>query len=181
MRRKLLRVCVCVHPWGKESRQRKSMPPPAGSITIAFYSPGWFYLAESYSLHSLSVQSHPKTSYLSVSTKLHQPWHLCVHRSCVCHTLASSFVQCVRYRPSWANLTLNTLISFSISLALTVSDVGHREAPLEAPAHASIDTLGLPPARVFDPHKPVRLMPGELLGPLLDHIELVDGLNTTHD
>lgn len=68
-----------------------------------------------------------------------------------------------------------------ISLALTVSDVGHREATLEAPAHASIDTLGLPPARVFDPHKPVRLMPGELLGPLLDHIELVDGLNTTHD
>lgn len=69
----------------------------------------------------------------------------------------------------------------SISLPLTVSDVGHGEASLEAPAHASIDTLGLPPARVFDPHKPVRLMPGELLGPLLDHIELVDGLNTTHD
>lgn len=63
---------------------------------------------------------------------------------------------------------------------LTVSDVGHREASLEAPAHASIDTLGLPPARVFDPHKPVRLMPGKLLGALLDDIELVDGLNTTN-
>lgn len=74
----------------------------------------------------------------------------------------------------------NTL-TLPSSLPLTVSDVGHGEAPLEAPAHASIDTLGLPPAGVFDPHKPVRLMPGELLGPLLDHIELVDGLNSTHD
>ena len=63
---------------------------------------------------------------------------------------------------------------------LTVSDVRHGNGPLEAPANSSIDTLGLSPARVLNPHKPVRLVPSELLCSLLDHIKLVDRLNSTH-
>ena len=66
------------------------------------------------------------------------------------------------------------------ALVGSVSDVGHGKATLESPAHTSIDTLGLPPARVLDPHKPVRLMPRKLLVALLDHIDLVDGMNSTH-
>lgn len=71
-------------------------------------------------------------------------------------------------------------ILLCIALALTVSDVRHGQASLEPPAHTSINTLRLPPARVLDTHKPVRLMPRKLLGALLHDIGLVEGLNSTH-
>ncbi len=52
--------------------------------------------------------------------------------------------------------------------ARAVPDRGHGESALEAAAYASVDTLGFAPGGVSNAHEEVRLVSGELLGPLLD-------------
>ena len=62
----------------------------------------------------------------------------------------------------------------------TVTDGGHGDGTLEAAADASINTLGLPPGGVADADELVRLMPGELLGSLLDDSLLYEGGGSGH-
>ena len=61
-----------------------------------------------------------------------------------------------------------------------IADGGHGDGTLEATADASINTLGLPPGGVADADELVRLMPGELLGSLLDDSLLVEGGGSGH-
>jgi len=62
----------------------------------------------------------------------------------------------------------------------SVANIGHGEGTLEATADTSINTLGLSPGGVADAHEKVRLMPGELLGSLLNDAFLVEGDGTGH-
>ena len=63
--------------------------------------------------------------------------------------------------------------------AAAVTDVGHEVHPLELPPNSVVNTLGLPPAfRELD--ITIRLVPDELLSPLLDDLG-PGGRGESHD
>lgn len=135
--------------------------PPKNAVLCSLPSNHFEQLAV-----KLIIDSLPKAQ-----STLSSPYYLMSYLS-LCHILSLFLLS----RSSLSVVSLHV----SLSLSLTVSNVRHGQASLEAPAHAAVDTLGLPPARVLDPHKAVTLMPRKLLGALLHHIDLVQGLYTTH-
>ena len=64
--------------------------------------------------------------------------------------------------------------------SLTVANLGHREGALETAAHAAVDTLRFPPARVADADKLIGLVARELLGALLHDGGLRQGGDFRH-
>lgn len=60
-------------------------------------------------------------------------------------------------------------------LVVPVTDAGHQDLVIEPLPHPVVKAPGIPPVP-FDRHIAVRLVPDELLGPLLDNLEIHQGV-----